>query len=249
MSDSPRSGCAPRTNATVSLTYDVTSTLPLARILQDLDEFGLRGTFYVYPPTAVEFVLLLKTAVIAGHEIGNGALFGLADSNGVVVFTDPDVVNAELAECEAFIREVLGDERAHSLAFPSLSGPVGPDGMIARLTQHANTVTLLESAWKGFCGVRGVEPGTNPLGGILPEVPLRTMKIPEENPRSALSEIEDALRSHAWTVVSFLITRETTAPGVLAFHREVCERLSSTPHTLRLIAEVFAEFHQVSEGH
>lgn len=225
----------PAFHAAVSLCYPVTLALPLGRLLNNLDRYAMHGTFYAYPAVAVERAKLLRSAVIAGHELGNGALTGLADDAGLLLFDEPGLIGEEFEETERFLRDVLRSPGPRSFCYP-LPRPVEvlAGEALAAMSQRHNGALVEPVARRRFRLGRGAGGGRND-GASLDPLALRTLLIPESDPAEAIPLLEQAAEaSGSWTLLSFQCGRNQVRAPLIEAHERVCDLLSRLRHRVRV---------------
>lgn len=224
----------PAFRAAVSLCYPVTHALPLGRLLNNLDRYAMHGTFYVYPAVAVERARLLRTAAIAGHELGNGALTGLADENGLLLFDDPALLDAEFHETERFLAEVVRTSEPHSFCYP-LPNPVAVRAReaLAAMAQRQNAASVEPVASRRFQFGRGAALGCNAADALRP-LELRTLLVPESDPAEALDLVRGAAESGCWTILSFQCARNRARAPLVEAHEQLCDLLNGLRSTVRV---------------
>ncbi|MCW5940973.1 MAG: hypothetical protein KIS66_01995 [Fimbriimonadaceae bacterium] len=213
--------------AALSLCHPVTPALPLGRLLNNLDRYALQGTFYVYPAVAIERAKLLRTAAIAGHELGNGALTGLADENGLLLLEDDALLEEEFAETERFLSEVLRSSGPRSFCYPlPAMVEVRAGAALAEMTQRHGAAIVENVASRRFRFGRGSAHGRNDPRDLVP-LALRTVPVPESEPETAILLAEEAVEAGAWTILSFQCARNRARGPLVEAHERLCGRLDS----------------------
>jgi hypothetical protein len=127
----PRSCWAPYRGA-VSLTFDDGTPNQLEKAVPVLDEFGLKGTFYI-PPRGDNWRSRLapwREVAAAGHEIGNHSLTHPCPNN---LFGRPDGVDdmsledieSDIVAAQARLVELAPEQEAWTFAYPCYATHVG----------------------------------------------------------------------------------------------------------------------------
>jgi len=122
-------GCA----GAVTLTFDDAITCHLTRAAPILNEFGLRGTFYVNPtPAWMERAADWRAVHAAGHEIGNHTPGHPCSNNFGWMHQRRGLEDLTLAEIEEEIRRgrealeaALPQQKDHSFCYPCYQDFVG----------------------------------------------------------------------------------------------------------------------------
>lgn len=180
-----------------------------------MDRQGITGTIYVYAPVAVDMVRLLRSAVLAGHEIGNGALIHLTDEDGLLMTEDPEVLKREIAETEGFIANVLQDKRNHSLALTLAPDSHGPELVLDQVAQALNLLAMEQ--------LRNWGPRTWLTGS-------HGLNVPPVDRRSVLSwnfkdgdgVVQQAIQGRAWAVPRFDPPMQSAGASSLDGFADLC---------------------------
>ncbi len=193
---------------------------PVAEALTAMDRQGITGTIYVYAPIAIDMVRLLRSAFLAGHEIGNGALIHLTDEDGLLMTEDPDLLKREVAETEGFIASVLQDKRNHSLALSLSPESRGPEYVLDQIAHALNLVAI--DALRDY-GPRTWLTGSHGLN--MP--PINRRSILSWNLRDGDGVVLRAIEGGAWAVPRLdppmQASDETTLEGFAEMCRQAAE--------------------------
>ena len=180
-----------------------------------MDRQGITGTIYVYAPVAVDMVRLLRSAVLAGHEIGNAALIHLTDEDGLLMTEDPEVLKREIAETEDFIAQVLQDKRNHSLALALAPDSRGPERVLDQIAQALNLLAMEELRnW----GPRTWLTGSHGLN--VPPVDRRS--VLSWNVRDGDGVVRQAIQTRGWAVPRFDPPMQSAGESSLDGFAEMC---------------------------
>ncbi len=144
--------------AAVSLTFDGGTPGTLA-VRDGLHRHGTRATFYVDAPTLLGDIEGWRRASQAGHELGNHALLGACDDDGLIARMSQETLREEVAELEDLLRESF-TEAVHSAALPLVKTwtddagiPSIPD-VIQRTIVRLNEEALLPILSEQFGAIR-----------------------------------------------------------------------------------------------
>jgi hypothetical protein len=182
-----------------------------------MDRQGITGTIYVYAPVAADMVRLLRSAVLAGHEIGNAALVHLTDEDGLLMTDDPHVLKREIAETEEFIASVLQDKRNHSIALSLVPDSRGPEQVLDQIAQALNLLAVE--------GLKDWGPRTWLIGSHgLNSPPINRRNILSWSLRDGDGVVTRAIQERAWAVPRFDPPMQTAAETTLDGFIEMCRQ-------------------------
>lgn len=102
----------------VSLTYDGSLLSHLESAFPQLEECGLKGTFYCEPALLLENLPEWAHVLACGHEVGNGALHGAVLDDGSLPGWSLQMVEEDVAEARSLINDLFPEQERHSFAFP-----------------------------------------------------------------------------------------------------------------------------------
>ncbi|MBW7928504.1 MAG: hypothetical protein H3C58_10565, partial [Fimbriimonadaceae bacterium] len=188
---------------------------PVAEVLMAMDQQGITGTIYVYAPVAVDMVRLLRSAVLAGHEIGNAALVHLTDEDGLLMTDDPNVLKREIAETEEFIANVLQDKRNHSIALSLVPDSRGPERVLDQIAQALNLLAMEE--------LKDWGPRTWLIGSHgLNVPPINRRSVYSWSLRDGDGVVRQAIQARAWAVPRFDPPMQTASETTLDGFAEMC---------------------------
>lgn len=110
----------------MSLTFDG-GTLAQFDALRLLADLGIRSTLYLDAPTFLDHLAASRDLANEGIELGNLALHGATDDDGLIARMPPETV---LDEVESMKRLLLGMfDRRHSAALPLVKVLTGESGL------------------------------------------------------------------------------------------------------------------------
>ncbi|GMV90051.1 MAG: hypothetical protein AMXMBFR81_29810 [Chthonomonas sp.] len=188
---------------------------PVAEVLMAMDRQGITGTIYVYAPVAVDMVRLLRSAVLAGHEIGNAALVHLTDEDGLLMTDDPNVLKREIAETEEFIANVLQDKRNHSIALSLVPDSRGPERVLDQIAQALNLLAMEE--------LKDWGPRTWLIGSHgLNVPPINRRSVYSWSLRDGDGVVRQAIQARAWAVPRFDPPMQTASETTLDGFAKMC---------------------------
>lgn len=180
-----------------------------------MDRQGITGTIYVYAPVAVDMVRLLRSAVLAGHEIGNAALVHLTDEDGLLMTDDPNVLKREIAETEEFIANVLQDKRNHSIALSLVPDSRGPERVLDQIAQALNLLAMEE--------LKDWGPRTWLIGSHgLNVPPINRRSVYSWSLRDGDGVVRQAIQARAWAVPRFDPPMQTASETTLDGFAKMC---------------------------
>lgn len=102
----------------VTLTYDGSQMCHLETAFPQLEECGLKGTFYCEPALLLECLPEWADVLASGHELGNGALHGAVLDDGSLPGWTAQMVEQDVAEARSLIEDLFPEQGRHSFAFP-----------------------------------------------------------------------------------------------------------------------------------
>lgn len=91
----------------LSLSYDGGHISHLETVLPDLNERGLRGTFYLEPTSLLEEIVEWRGVSAAGHEVGNGSLIGACLPDGSLPAWTVEMILDELEASQELMQDLL----------------------------------------------------------------------------------------------------------------------------------------------
>jgi peptidoglycan/xylan/chitin deacetylase (PgdA/CDA1 family) len=189
--------------AAISFAFDGTLAehVSAARLLS---EFNVCATFFAYAPNLLEDISGWREIAEAGHELGNHALYGLADRDGLLPELDPDAFFAELADLDALLSE-LGVNCA-TIACPMVSERTedpGKPSITAVLEQAIGRMNdeQFEPFLPNYSAVRGPRIGVN----TLPINPFDLRSFPADilDGDSLCVMAQIGISQRAWTILTF----------------------------------------------
>lgn len=198
----------------VSLSYDGALVCHLETAFPQLEEAGLKGTFYCEPALLLENLPEWASVLACGHELGNGSLHGAVLEDGSLPGWSLQMVEEDVSEARALIEDLFPEQKAHSFGFPWGLGL--SDGLdVSPAVREVYSVVRL-----GTYGVN-VPPVDTQRVLCVPCDGLDSLELVSLARRSA----EDG----AWVVFSF----EGVGVGERAVdacaHRDLCIYLASEP--------------------
>lgn len=194
-----------RVRAGVSLTYDGALQEHLSHVVPALASFDLRATFYPDPAHIVGAPLDWTKVAETGHEIGNHALFGLADRDGMLPDLEPDKALEDVAEFERTLEEWFPGAK-RSFARPAVRGfsetlnPVVPPILRQSILRLNDQVCA--GAVARFAAARSAEDGLN-LPGETDARAVRSMLADGLDAEALGVLVELAMSRRAWLVLVF----------------------------------------------
>lgn len=102
----------------ISLSYDGSLQCHTEIALRHLSSRGLRATFYVEPALMLESISDWQAASAAGHEIGNGCLHSVAETDGSISSWFVGSLAQEVQEAKELIEEAFPGQAEHSFGYP-----------------------------------------------------------------------------------------------------------------------------------
>ncbi|MBX3112473.1 MAG: hypothetical protein KF857_10730 [Fimbriimonadaceae bacterium] len=176
--------------ALVSLSYDGTLLCHLNTALPALDRHGLKGTFYAEPTLLLESVVEWRAAQKAGHEMGNGCLFGSSLPDGSLPAWTPQMIVDDVEEADFLLEELFPEQTDHSLGLP-WGNDVCADGLpyLDDVGQLFNVVRT---------GVTGLNNLPKPDNQRLACVPTADF-----TGRQLVDVVKTAERNRSWVVFAF----------------------------------------------
>ncbi|MBS1707441.1 MAG: hypothetical protein JSS65_01830 [Armatimonadetes bacterium] len=177
-------------SALVSLSYDGTLLCHLHTALPALDRHGLKGTFYAEPTLLLESVTEWREAQLAGHEIGNGCLFGSTLPDGSLPAWTPQMIVEDVEEADFLLEELFPEQDDHSLGMPwGRDSCADGQSYLAEVSQLFNVVRT---------GVTGLNPLPRPDCQRLQCVPTADF-----TGRQLADVAQTAVRNAAWAIFAF----------------------------------------------
>ncbi len=102
----------------ISLTYDGSCLSHIETVIPQLNQAGLRGTFFADPPALLDHYIEWKAVHSRGHELGNGSLLASALPDGGLPGFSIAAILEDLAECDDLLAELFPNQTAFPLALP-----------------------------------------------------------------------------------------------------------------------------------
>jgi peptidoglycan/xylan/chitin deacetylase (PgdA/CDA1 family) len=207
----------------VSLTFDDAMPSQLNRAIPILEEFGLRGTFYVNPNDAwMKNAAPWVEAASRGHEIGNHTLGHPCSQN--FAFIAPgrglesmtlESIEADIVEAEARLNRVLPGQ-PRSFCYPCYQDYVG---------QGAERQSYVPVVARHFIAGRGRGEVANDPATIdlhyLGSWPVERSSGPE-----LVGMVEQAASQGRWAILTFHGVQEGHLMVGEGDFRELCQHLS-----------------------
>ncbi len=198
----------------VSLTYDGALLCHLETAFPQLEEAGLKGTFYCEPAMLLENLPEWGQVLAAGHEIGNGSLHGAVLDDGSLPGWSLQMVEEDVNEVRALIEDLFPEQSGHSFGFPWGTGLSDGLDVTPAVREVYKTVRL------GSFGVNA--PGFDPQRiACVPCDGLDSMELVQQARRAA----EDG----SWVVFSFEGVGVGDRSVDACAHRDLCIYLASEP--------------------
>ena len=172
----------------VSLTYDGALPCHLETAFPQLEEAGLKGTFYCEPALLLENLPEWAGALACGHEIGNGALHGAVLEDGSLPGWSTQMVAEDVSEAKGLIEDLFPEQAAHSFGFPW--GRALSDG-----------VDVSEAVRAVYQVVRTGEHGVNK--GPFNKSQLKCVQCNGLDSNDLVAIAGQALEPQTWVVFSF----------------------------------------------
>lgn len=198
----------------VSLSYDGSQLCHLETAFPQLEECGLKGTFYCEPALLLESLPEWAHVLACGHEIGNGALHGAVLDDGSLPGWSLQMVEDDVAEAKALIDDLFPEQKRHSFAFPW--GAALSDGLDVTPAVHG----VYEVVRSGVHGVNKLPP--NPKHVLC-------VHCDDYDAHEMVELAKQALESSTWVVFSF----DGVGGGERAIdayaHRDLCGFLATDP--------------------
>ncbi len=198
--------------AAVSLAFDGISPEHL-QLRDHIRQFDLRATFFCDAPGLLEDVAGWKSAAQYGHELGNHALLGAADPDGLIARMSADTVAQEVLEMRDLLHETFG-VGAHSAALPLVKTwpddaglPAVPD-VIHRTIVRLNEETLLPALTPIYSTIRTPGGRFNAPKDDLQM--LRTCRIDGLDAVSVGLIAQIAISQQSWVILSANNANEET---------------------------------------
>ncbi|MEQ1933874.1 MAG: hypothetical protein ABL962_08345 [Fimbriimonadaceae bacterium] len=168
-----------------------------------LSEFNMQGSFFAYAPNLLEDISAWRE-VAQGHELGNHALYGLADRDGLLPELDPDAFYAEVTDLDALLGEIgvscttiacpMVSTLADDTGLPSLGAII--EDTVVRLNDHQFAPIL-----HNYSAARGPRIGVN----TMPINPTDLHSFPADgldgDSLCVLAQI--GISQRAWTILTF----------------------------------------------
>lgn len=101
----------------VSLSYDGGSISHRETVLPQLDQRGLKATFYVDPVSLMENVGVWRQAALSGHEIGNGCLLAECLPDGSFPAWTSEMILDEVLSSNELIEDLI-EQESFTVAVP-----------------------------------------------------------------------------------------------------------------------------------
>jgi hypothetical protein len=199
----------------ISLTYDGTQMGHAEIAVPDLDDFGLKGSFYADPATLLDSYSAWRTAQSHAHEIGNGSLIGAALPDGSLPAWTFEMIIDDIAEANDLIAELFPAQVDWSLGLP-IGRPTCAD--------EKDYGTKLRFAYPA---IRSGQLGVNSADQTAASH-LRCVD-PHSLTGSQLCEIaRQAIQKPLWIVFAFDGIGAGTRSIDRSAHRELCDFLSQS---------------------
>jgi hypothetical protein len=189
--------------AAVSIVFD--GTLPEhVRAAHLLSEFNTEGTFFAYAPHLLENIVGWKGAIEHGHELGNHALYGMADRDGLLPPLDSATVRSEVEDLDILLDE-LG-ATCSSIASPMVGSSVGEDGIPTLASVIEETIVKLNAeafaeVFPNYSAARGALVGVNT--GPIDCSNLRSFSADGLDGDSLCVLAQIGISQRAWTILTF----------------------------------------------
>lgn len=199
------------------------------RVQRDLEDHGIRGTFFLAPTDLLDNPLAWRTAVERGHEVGNADLVGMTTEGRLPNWT------RRMIEDDLAMSEELFDEWA-----PSSHGRVVASPGKFLECADGDYADILESR---FSFVRTEQRGVNHPVFCRPKGLLH-LAVSDALVSDTMAELERAIELGAWAILSF----DLKSPGVDEVHGTMLESLPRAfEHVhwapIGTIASQVAQFH------
>ncbi len=193
-----------KTVAAVSLAFDGTHSDHI-RLRDELAVLGTQATFYCDAPGLLADVPGWKAAASYGHELGNHALLGACDPDGLIARMSAETVEAEILEMRDLLQETFGVGK-HSAALPLVKTwpddaglPSVPD-VIHRTIVRLNEETLLPALAPLYDAIRTPGGRFNAPEDNLQQ--LKTCRIDGLDAVSVGLIAQIAISQEAWVILS-----------------------------------------------
>jgi hypothetical protein len=180
----------------VSITFDDARISQTERGIPLLDNYGVRGTFYISPGNVVKHLEKWKMAVAAGHEIGNHLIYHPCSVNfewsrsHALENYSLDQMKAELDSANRFIMTLLGVECV-SFGYPCGQTYIGSG---ASTQSYVPLIASMFETGRGWLG----ETPNDPLFCNMSQI--TGIEIDGKSFAQVLSIIESARAGGKWVV-------------------------------------------------
>ncbi|MEQ1821329.1 MAG: hypothetical protein ABL949_02345 [Fimbriimonadaceae bacterium] len=169
-----------------------------------LSEFNVQGTFFAYAPNLLEDISGWRRAIELGHEIGNHALYGMADRDGLLPQLESTTVRSEVEELDTLLDE-LGVS-CSSIASPMVGSIVGEDGVPTLASVIEETIVKLNAEqfadiFPDYSAARGALFGVNT--SPIDCSNLQSFPADDLDGDSLCVLAQVGISQRAWTILTF----------------------------------------------
>ena len=222
--------------AAVSLTYDDGLDSQLENVAPQLDEFGLKATFFLTEENMEARLADWQALARRGHEIADHTMTHPCAFDG---FTSQSFAGQELAPMEQFLDTNFGAGRPRSYAYPCGEVKLGKGAPKARAAAYRAALGDMFLAARTVVGEpndpRHVARDRFLLNGFEPTYDA-------DDPRPASAYVQKAVERGHWAILIFhevLEKRAGEGDTSKAVHREILQWLVQQPVWCAPMGEVF----------
>lgn len=184
------------------MSYDGGDPSHLETAASCLEALGLRATFYAPPTRILEAPRRWCALSAAGHEIGNATLFDAAGPAGYLNDWTAEMVERDIDMAEDFHRELFGQSRGHSFAYPVPRREDLPEGEVVSIQAMQQIAMLRPIVRRRFAVARGSTEGYNaPMS--CDALSLRCMRAFDYEADELILLAQQAVAVGAWVIFAF----------------------------------------------
>ncbi len=222
--------------AAVSLTYDDGLDSQLENVAPQLDEFGLKATFFITAENMEARLADWQALARRGHEIADHTMTHPCAFDG---YTSESYAREELTPMEQFLDTNFGAGRPRSFAYPCGDTQLGKGSARARSAAYRAALGSTFLAARTVVGEpndpRHIARDRYRLNGFEPTYDV-------DDPRPASAYVQKAIDRGHWAILIFhevLEKRVGEGDTSKAVHRQILSRLVQQPVWCAPMREVF----------
>lgn len=183
-------------SSAVSLTYDGPDISHLETVVDTLERYDIKGTFFVDPPPMMDQANRWQAVSNYGHEMGCHPFFSSADPRGNLWNWTLEMVEEELRQNKRLFFELFPSQTDFSFAYP------GDQSRCLRGTFDRTETSYREAVDRVFDIARSADPGINNIGSIDLRW-LKSFDTEQLGGADLITLVEQHTQAGTWVVLRF----------------------------------------------